>query len=177
MSGVVEPGHPSRPGPGSPHRTGNDLDSPAESAVLAGLGREGAVVAYVEPLVNRLQAADARATGCASPARGQRPLHHGWLRVGVRVGLLIPKATEGLFKLKARYALTIRSAGLRQWSRWASLCPSQFCGPCLSNLQPKVPKPLWCASTPLLLILLSCISLSLEEESSPIIQAESNMQE
>jgi hypothetical protein len=31
--------------------------------------------------------------------------------VGVRVGLLVPKATERLFKLEARFDLTIRSAG------------------------------------------------------------------
>jgi hypothetical protein len=33
------------------------------------------------------------------------------LRVGIRVGLLIPKATEGLFKLEAGFALTGHSAG------------------------------------------------------------------
>ena len=46
----------------------------------------------------------------SSPARSRRPFHRGLLRVVVRVGLLVPKATEGLFKLEAGFAPAARSA-------------------------------------------------------------------
>jgi hypothetical protein len=109
MSATVVPGHrPGLAGYGLPRRPSND--SPAESAAVAGLRRGGAAAAYVGSWVNRLPAASTQATGCPGLARGRRPLHHGWLRVGVRVGLLIPKATERLFKLEARYALMIHPA-------------------------------------------------------------------
>jgi hypothetical protein len=70
----------------------------------------GAAGVFVESWVDRLPADSTRVTGSPSPTRG-RPLHRGWLRVGVRVDLLIPKATEGLFKLDALRPLTIHSAG------------------------------------------------------------------
>jgi hypothetical protein len=87
--------------------------------------------------------------GGSSPARSRRPFHRGSLRVGVRVGLLVPKATERLFKLEAGFAPTARSAGGGD----GVVGP-----PCVRvnqrpvPVQPKVPKPRLCASTPLRLI-------------------------
>jgi hypothetical protein len=59
-------------------------------------------------------------TGCRPPRPGRLRCQSSprsaaspprWYRVGVRVGLLVPKATEGLFKLEAWSARAARAAG------------------------------------------------------------------
>jgi hypothetical protein len=105
----------SGPSPGqqvaSPARL-QQRSSPAEFAVVAGLGHGGGAAAYVESWGNRLPAAG---PGRLIAAVQRRPLHQsppwGDPAVGVRVGLLIPKTTHWLFKLDACLVLTIRSAG------------------------------------------------------------------
>ena len=85
----------------------------------------------------------------SSPARSRRPFHRGLLRVGVRVGLLVPKATEGLFKLDAGFAPAARSA-VAETESWGLLASESIQRPV--PVQPQVPKPRRCASTPTRLI-------------------------
>jgi len=85
----------------------------------------------------------------SSPARSRRPIHRGLLRVGVRVGLLVPKATEGLFKLDAGFAPAARSA-VAETGPWGLLASESIQRPV--PVQPQVPKPRRCASTPTRLI-------------------------
>ena len=67
----------------------------------------------------------------------------GWV---VRVGLLTPKATEGLFELDARFrSRPVQPQGWR-WSRRASRASESIQRPV--PVQPQVPKPPQCASTP-----------------------------
>ena len=67
----------------------------------------------------------------------------GWV---VRVGLLMPKTTEGLFELDARFrSRPVRPQGWR-WSRRASRASESIQRPV--PIQPQVPKPPRCASTP-----------------------------
>ena len=74
----------------------------------------------------------------------------GWV---VRVGLLMPKATEGLFELDARFrSRPVQLQGWR-WSRRASRASESIQRPV--PVQPQVPKPPRCASTPPRLIELS----------------------
>jgi hypothetical protein len=120
------------PGPGvSPHWQAR-RGPPAESAAKAGLWRGGAG-AYVRALVWPAAGRQYPGDWGFSPARSRRPFHRGLLRVGVRVGLLVPKANEGPFKLEAGFAPAARSAVAVRRSRGASLRPSKFSGPCLSS--------------------------------------------
>ena len=71
------------------------------------------------------------------------PEESGWV---VRVGLLMPKATEGLFELDARFrSRPVQPQGWR-WSRRASRTSESIQRP--APIQPQVPKPPRCASTP-----------------------------
>ena len=81
----------------------------------------------------------------SSPARSRRPIHRGLLRVVVRVGLLVPKTTEGLFKLEAGFAPAARSA-VAETGPWGLLASESIQRPV--PVQPQVPKPRRCASTP-----------------------------
>jgi hypothetical protein len=121
---------------------------PAESAVEAGLGR-GVAGAYVGALVRPAAGREYSGDWESSPARSRRPFHRGLLRVGVRVGLLMPKATEGLFKLDAGFAPAARSAVAKTES-WGLLASESIQRPV--PVQPQVPKPRRCASTPTRLI-------------------------
>ena len=69
--------------------------------------------------------------------------------MGVRVGLLVPKATERLFKLEAGFAPTARSAG--GGDGVVGLLASESIERPVP-VQPRVPKPRRCASTPTRLI-------------------------
>jgi hypothetical protein len=95
------------PGPGFPRGPGaGPRPSPLRKRA-SGAGGAGAYVgALVRPAAGRRYPGD----WGSSPARSRRPIHRGLLRVVVRVGLLVPKATEGLFKLEAGFAPAARSA-------------------------------------------------------------------
>jgi hypothetical protein len=121
---------------------------PAESAAVAGLGR-GVAGAYVGALVQPAAGRQYSGDWGSSPARSRRPFHLGLLRVGVRVGLLVPKTTEGLFKLEAGFAPAVRSA-VAETGPWGLLASESIQRPV--PVQPQVPKPRRCASTPTRLI-------------------------
>ena len=133
------PGH--RPGRGFPRRPGvSPRPSPRRRRASGtglrertwGLGSTGCR----PPIPGRLG---------FSPARSRRPFHRGLLRVGVRVGLLVPKTTEGLFELDTGFAPAARSA-VAETESWGLLASESIQRPV--PVQPQVPKPRRCASTP-----------------------------
>ena len=130
------------PGPGFPRRPGA---GPRPSPLRKRASGTGVRERTWGPWFGRLPAASTRATGGSSPARSRRPIHRGLLRVVVRVGLLVPKATEGLFKLEAGFAPAARSA-VAETGPWGLLASESIQRPV--PVQPQVPKPRRCASTP-----------------------------
>jgi hypothetical protein len=139
---------------------------PAESAAVAGLGR-GVAGAYVGILVQPAAGRQYSGDWGSSPARSRRPFHLGLLRVGVRVGLLVPKTTEGLFKLDAGFAPAARSAVAKPES-WVILASESIQRPVL--VQPQVPKPRRCASTPPRLIELAPSGTSRDGRVTRVVQ-------
>ena len=155
------PGH--RPGRGFPRRPGvSPRPSPRRRRASGtglrertwGLGSTGCR----PPIPGRLG---------FSPARSRRPFHRGLLRVGVRVGLLVPKAAERLFKLEAGFAPTARSA-VAETESWGLLASESIQRPV--PVQPQVPKPRRCASTPPRLIELAPSGTSRDGRVTSVVQ-------
>jgi hypothetical protein len=87
--------------------------------------REGAAAAYVGSWVNRLPVASTRATGCANPASGLWPLHHGivaWMAPGGRPSWYSYTESHGrTLQVGGAVCPDDPLRGLRQRSRRASL--------------------------------------------------------